>query len=97
VAAGDAAPQRAALADEMFLPDKLLEVPWAHSRCERLALGRWLEQGFRTGAGNAAAWHMVILAGSLESAGSINTPPHPCGYGTSRRYRRRNTLRTTAF
>ena len=44
VAAGDAPAQRTSLADEVLLPDELLEVPRSHPGRERLALGRWLEE-----------------------------------------------------
>ena len=50
MAAGDAAAQRPALADEVLLPDELLEVARAHPGGQRLALGRWLEEGFGRGA-----------------------------------------------
>ncbi len=61
VAAGDAPPQRSALADEVFLPDELLEVPRAHPGRERLALGRGLEERLGSGAGNATCWHAASL------------------------------------
>ena len=46
MAALDAAPQRAPLANEMLLAGELFERPWPHSRGQRLAAGRRLEQGF---------------------------------------------------
>ena len=57
VAAGDAAAQRSALADEVRLPDELLEVARAHPRGQRLALGRWLEErlGLARRSGRRAA------------------------------------------
>ena len=45
VAAGDAAAERSALADEVVLADELRRGPRAHARGERLAFGRWLEEG----------------------------------------------------
>jgi hypothetical protein len=50
VTASDAASERAAFADEMLLADELLERPRAHAGGQRLALGRWLEEGFGSGA-----------------------------------------------
>jgi hypothetical protein len=50
VAPGDAPAQRPALADEVLLPDELLETPWAHAGSQRLPLGRWPEQGLGSGA-----------------------------------------------
>ena len=50
MAAGDGAAERAALADEVLLADELVERPRAHPRGERLALGRWPEQGLGAGA-----------------------------------------------
>ena len=63
VAAGDAPAERAAFADEVRLPDELVEVPRTHARGERLALGRWLEEGFGSGAGRFAA-RMACADGS---------------------------------
>ena len=42
------------LADEVLLADELLERARSHPRGERLALGRWLEQGFGAGAADGA-------------------------------------------
>jgi hypothetical protein len=53
MAAGDAAPKRAALSDEMLLADELVEAPRPHPRRERLLLGRWLEQRLGLGAGQS--------------------------------------------
>ena len=53
VAAGDAAAERPALADEVVLADELVEVARAHPRGERLALGRWLEERLGPGSGRA--------------------------------------------
>lgn len=49
MAAGDPAAKRPALSDEVGLTDELVERAWPHPRSERLALGRRLEQGFRSG------------------------------------------------
>ena len=51
MAPGDAPPERSALTDEVLLAHELRERAWSHPRGERLALGRWLEEGFGTGAG----------------------------------------------
>jgi hypothetical protein len=57
VAARDAARQRPGLANEVPLPDELLERPRAHPRRERLPLRRRLEEGFGTGTREALASH----------------------------------------
>ena len=58
VAARDPAPERPALADEVLLPDELLEIARAHPRGKRLALGRWLEEGLGSCAGRpSGGWH----------------------------------------
>jgi hypothetical protein len=62
VAAGDAAAQGPALADEVLLPDELLEAARAHPRRERLALGRWLEERLGSGAGGSPRWHGRMVA-----------------------------------
>ena len=62
MAAGDAPAQRAALADEVLLPDELLEVPWAHPGRERLALGRWLEERLGSGARYSPGGHGRMVA-----------------------------------
>ena len=49
VAAGDATPQRTALADEVLLPDELVEDPRAHARGERLRSGG----GWKSASGRA--------------------------------------------
>lgn len=51
--AGDAAPERAAFADEVLLADELLERARSHPGRERLALGWRLEEGFGSGAAGA--------------------------------------------
>ena len=75
VAAGDAAPERPALADEVLLADELVEVPRAHPRCERLALGRRLEEGLGPRAGRRRVRH----AASREASTATVVP-------ASRRY-----------
>ena len=50
MAAGDAPAQGPAIPDEMRLADELLEIPRAHAGGQRLPLGRWLEEGFGSGA-----------------------------------------------
>jgi hypothetical protein len=50
MAAGDAAPKRAALSDEMLLADELVEARRPHPRREGLLLGRRLEERLRTSA-----------------------------------------------
>lgn len=49
MAPGEAAPERAAFADEVLLADELLERARPHPRRERLALGWRLEERFRSG------------------------------------------------
>src|SRR6185503_186515 len=58
VATRDRPPQRPGIADEMLLPDELLERPRPHARGERLPFGWWLEQGLGASAGDAAGWHV---------------------------------------
>ncbi len=53
MAAGDAAPERAALADEVLLANELVEASRSHARGERLLLGRRLEQRLRACAGQS--------------------------------------------
>ncbi len=63
MAAGDAAPERAAFADEVLLADELVEVARAHARGERLALGRGLEEGLGSCAGRPpGGWHGPMVA-----------------------------------
>jgi hypothetical protein len=50
VTAGDAPAERAALADEVLLPDELGQRSRSHPRGERLPLGRRLEEAFGPGA-----------------------------------------------
>ena len=50
MAAGDAATERATLADEMLLAHELRQRPWPHPRGQRLPLGRWLEERLGSGA-----------------------------------------------
>ena len=50
MAASDAAPERAAFADEVLLADELRERPGTHPRCQGLLLGRRLEERLGTGA-----------------------------------------------
>ena len=75
VAAGDAPPERAALADEVLLADELVEGPRTHPGRQRLPLGRWLEEGFGSGAGRSPrGWHAAD-----GSAGSAAAPsPAKC-------------------
>ena len=61
MAAGDAAAERAALADEVVLADELVEVARAHPGGERLPLGRWLEEGLGSGAGRAPGGGMPAM------------------------------------
>ena len=53
MAAGDAAPEGAAFADEMLLADELVEASRSHARCEWLLLRRRLEQRLRASAGQS--------------------------------------------
>ena len=62
VAPSDAPAQGTSLADEVFLPDKLLEVPRSHPGRERLALGGWLEERLGSGAGYSPGGHGRMVA-----------------------------------
>ena len=79
VAAGDAPAERPALADEVLLADELVEVARPHPGGERLALGRWLEEGLGSGARRRGGH-----APSLVPRGAIRSPP----------WASRDTLRT---
>ena len=50
--ARDGATKRPALANEVLLADELLEAARPHTGGQRLLLGRRLEQGLGTGAGD---------------------------------------------
>lgn len=69
-------PERALLADEVLLPDELVERPRPHPGRERLALGRGLEQGLRSSAGYPSGWHgaIVVAAAAVEHG----TSPGDC-------------------
>ena len=70
MAAGDAAAERAALADEVFLADELLERSRPHPGGKRLTLGRWLEEGFGSGArGTSCGWHLAMVARRRAGSG----------------------------
>ena len=78
VAARDAPAERAALADEVRLPDELVEVPGAHARRQRLPLGRWLEEGFGTGAGGSPrGWHAADGSAGAARPASVQSGPSP--------------------
>jgi hypothetical protein len=63
VSARDPAPEWSALADEVLLPDELLEIARPHPRGKRLALGRRLEQGLGSCAGRpSGGWHVPMVA-----------------------------------
>lgn len=64
MASRDAPAQRAALADEVLLPDELLEAPWPHPSREGLALRRRLEEGLGARAGRAGRGARHGLDGS---------------------------------
>jgi hypothetical protein len=51
--AGDAAPERAPLANEVLLADELVEASGTHPRREWLLLGRRLEHRLRSSAGQS--------------------------------------------
>jgi hypothetical protein len=74
VTSGDAAPERAALADEVLLPDELGEVAGAHPGRERLLLGRRLEEGLRAGAAcfGPGRRHALSLEGPAAALGRFN-------------------------
>ena len=51
------------VADEMLLPDELVQVARPHPRGQRLPLGRRLEEGLGLGAGQPArGWHDAMVA-----------------------------------
>ena len=52
MAAGDAPAKRSAVADEVFLPDELVEGARTHPGRQRLPLRRWLEESFGSGTGD---------------------------------------------
>ena len=63
MAARDAAAQRSAVADEMLLPDELVQVSRPHPCGEGLPLGWRLEEGLWLGAGQSAhGWHDAMVA-----------------------------------
>ncbi len=71
MAAGDAPAERAALSNEMVLPDELIEVAWPHPGRERLTLGRRLEERFGSGAGEPPGrGHSRMVARCRMDAGS---------------------------
>ncbi len=60
---GDAAAEWTPLADEVLLPDELIQRSRAHPGGQRLALGRRLEERFGSRAGRASrAWHGSMVA-----------------------------------
>jgi hypothetical protein len=63
VAAGDAPPQRTALADEVSLADELVEAAWAHPGGKRLRARRRLEQrlGLRAACLGTVGRHAASL------------------------------------
>ena len=70
MAAGDAPAKRATLADQVLLPDELVERAWPHSRGQRLALGRWLEERLGSRADGASrTWHVPMVARPTGRAG----------------------------
>ena len=76
MAPGDAATQRAAIADEVVLADEFVQVARAHPRGQRLSLGRRLEQRFGSCAGQPArGWHGWMVARRLGGTG----PPDRAG------------------
>ena len=93
VAAGDAPAQRSALADEVLLPDELLEVPRAHPGRERLALGRWLEERLGSGAGDSPGWHGRMVAPPGPVTPRSRRPAPRSGAPTARRPRRSGARR----
>ena len=96
VAARHGLAERPPLADEVLLPDELVEGPRAHPGRERLAARRRLEQGFGAGSLDASAGHALMLRGSgraapfarrsaaAQSAG--NRPSRPAGGRPIARY-----------
>ena len=80
VATGHAAAERSAFADEVALPDELLEAARAHARGERLALGRGMEERLGLGAGRAAGGgHGPMVARrAARPAGQMAELPVSC-------------------
>ena len=71
------AAERAAFADEVPLADELVERARSHPRGERLALGRWLEEGLGSGAAGVVgrrAWPAMVAWAAPASAvrGDLN-------------------------
>ena len=108
MAAGHAAAERSALADEMLLADELREGARAHPGRQRLALGRWLEERFGSGAdGPSGGWHERMVARRAMSPsprdGSLRADPSPgcaraptCPGGSVPASRRRSAIRRTS-
>ncbi len=70
MAAGHAAAERPALADEVLLADELGEGARAHPGRQRLALGRWLEERFGSGTdGPSGGWHDRMVARGVAATG----------------------------
>ena len=73
--ARDAAAQRPAIADEVVLADELVQVARPHARGQRLPLGRRLEEGFGSGAGQPArGWHGWMVARPSARTGPRTAP-----------------------
>ena len=76
--AGDAPPERAALADEVLLADELVERPRTHPGRERLAFGRRLEQGLGSGADRTPrGWHVRDGSAGRRPARQCLDRAHP--------------------
>ena len=69
MAPGQAPTQRTALADKVLLAHELVEATRAHPGCQRLALGRWLEQGFGAGADGTSSRRHGADDGSAAATG----------------------------
>ena len=83
MAAGDAAAEWTALADEVLLPDEFVQRSRAHPGGQRLALGWWLEQRLGPRASRASrAWHGSMVARRTgrtgPSDGQNGVAPVPC-------------------
>ena len=68
MAARHGSTERPLLADEVDLANELLERPWAHASGERLPLGRRLEEGLGSGAGDATCWHAASLGRPISAS-----------------------------
>src|SRR5437868_227126 len=68
MAAGNGTAKGSTLADEVLLPDELVQRARPHPGRERLAPGWRLEQGLRSCAGHASGWHAASLGRPISAS-----------------------------